>query len=116
MAQLYGWRPQGTSLLQRLTAEPDAEDVLGSYYPKEGQTLSQADAKAIAKALTEALEDIPDFDAVEHKTEYQVRDGQKIRVVKPNMKFNLFEAFSGDNKKLVRDFIWFCKQGEFEVW
>jgi hypothetical protein len=114
LAQLHGWKPQGTNLITDI--QSDYEELIESYYPKDGQVVSKNDAKELAKALTDALEDIPNHDAVAHKTEMHIRNGKEVRVVKPNVRFNLFEAFSGDNKKLVKDFVWFCNQGAFEIW
>src|SRR5262249_52232156 len=91
------------------------DPVLGGYFVNDGQRVTAEDARALADALERALPDIPDHDAMPHKTfEHPSEPG--VRLVALDPRASPYEWFSGDKKRLVRQFIDFCRQGGFEIW
>jgi hypothetical protein len=91
------------------------DPVVGGYFVNDGQRVTAEDARALADALERALPDIPDHDAMAHKTfEHPSEPG--VRLVAIDTPASPYEWFSGDKKRLVRQFIDFCRQGGFEIW
>jgi len=112
LAQQYGWEPQGTTL-------HDDEGVIedewaGGYCSNDGQQVSAADAAALADALERALPDIPNHDAMEHKTT-PIPGMPGERGIPMDVKFTAFELFSGENKAHLREFISYCHKAGFWI-
>jgi hypothetical protein len=114
LAEEYGWEPKGTVL--------DAEDGWdGGYTTNDGQKVGSTDAKGIAKALSKALDDIPD-EAQEHplgtKTDGTMDDLQKKILEMHSLTGNkLLSTFSGrDRKAGLYKFIDFLKEGAYETY
>jgi hypothetical protein len=110
LAQMNGWKPAGTVL------EGEA-GWAGGYDTNDGQTVTSEDAAQLADAVEQALPDIPDHDALEHKG--QIKD---IPGLGPTKLFSLtenispVEMFSGDGKEHLRQFIVYCRAGSFQIW
>lgn len=67
---------------------------------------SDQDAANLADALDEALDDLPDHDALTHKVPLGLHDN-----------VNQFEWFSGPHgKQYVKEFVEFCREGGFLVY
>jgi hypothetical protein len=88
---------------------------LRRYFGHRGYRVSAQDANALADALAKALPDIPNHDALTHKTVGAEHD--------PNMRFVLggtavsaYEWFSGHQKTALRSLVEFCREGEFAIW
>ncbi len=133
VAKRYGWKPAGTRL-RREDGSIDDSWARG-YDSSDFQWVSTEDASALADALERALPDMPDHDALEHKTvpipEAQARLGPvaavgdqdvEVAVDVPDAgerglpldcEYNPFELFSGENKTHLRKFIAFCRKGGF---
>src|SRR5215211_4100011 len=132
LAYEYGWKPQGTEpgqwydengeLCKQLSPDPDTWS--GTYFSNECQWVTEEDAANIADALQRALDDISDFDTDEKRAEYGpgelptslierslVERGSVVNA--PNASLSPVEYFSGEAKQRVRDFIRFCRAGEF---
>ena len=62
LAQASGWEPRGTEVPNR--EDFDASWWDGAYLVNSGQRVTDEDAKAIAEALKEALDDVPNHDAI----------------------------------------------------
>jgi hypothetical protein len=108
--------PRDNPLFQALAAllPPLDDPVLGAYFENSGYRITAEDARALADALEQALPDVPDHDALEHKTfTHPAEPG--VRLLNIQTPVNPFEWFSG-KKDLLRDFIDFCRQGSFEIW
>jgi hypothetical protein len=111
LARWYGWQPAGTTppsdheLGGRdcIDWKGDPSDWGGLYFPAEGQWITEPDAKALAAALTRALLDVPEHDALGLKAapvepvdpRFDTAWGRKVAVGTP---VNPFEEFSGPNK------------------
>jgi hypothetical protein len=95
---------------------PHSKDpLLGGYFVNDGQRVTAEDVGALADALERALPDIPDHDAMAHKTfEHPSEPG--VRLVPIDTPTSPYEWFSGDKKGLVRQFIAYCRRGGFEIW
>jgi|SRR5215204_2593331 len=134
LAYEYGWKPQGTEPGQRYDENgelikqlsPDPDEWNGGYFSSDYQWATDEDAANIADALQQALDDIPDFDTDEKRVEYGpdelptsqvgrslVEQGLVVNV--PNASLSPVEYFSGEAKQKVRDFIRFCRAGEFYI-
>ena len=96
LAYKYGWKPMGTKAPE-IYGPCVTLDWEGQYYSNNHQIVTRNDAAAMADALESALDDIPDSDGGE------------------DWKSNLFIAFSGDGKQQLRDFIKFCRNGDFVI-
>lgn len=113
LAETYGWKPLGLS-----NVEDEFGDIL--RVPKQ-------DAAKLADALERAMDDIPNHDVINHGSPQDGRvtysaDGQTAIVEgawelidEMRSRINVLEAFSGDRKRTVRDFITFCRCGEFMI-
>ena len=108
LAEMYGWRTAGTLPPEDLDTEWD-----GDYFLNDGEVVTADDAKAIAEALTKAMDDIPGHDAMKHKTG---KSPKGVDYVKDGAAFSPFEFFSGKGKKHLREFISFCRRGSFQIW
>jgi hypothetical protein len=84
----------------------------GDYVSNGGQIVTADDASRLADALERALDDIPDFYAAWNKAT-EGEDGGPWIPVGENL--SPLEALSGENKPALREFIAFCRQGEFEI-
>lgn len=117
-----GWRPLGC-----LPPEDfQAVDLNGNpvrffsmdYFSRKGQRVLPVDAAAIADALESALPDIPDFDAMGLKVSSSIDMpglGRPMRTIRPGVKVNPYEYFSGDNRQTLRRIIEFCRAGGFAI-
>ena len=117
-----GWRPLGC-------VEPldwQAIDQHGNprrffsmdYFSRRGQRVLGADAAAMADALESGLLDVPPFDALGMKVAVSIdmpNVARPLRALRPGVKVNPYEYFSGDNRDMVRRFIDFCRAGGFEI-
>ena len=138
LAETYGWEGCGT------TIEPITEDDMrehdisqeeadkhntavlewsGTYFGNDGQLVSSEDALAIAVALEQSLDDIPDFDI---PAPGQKEDGMVSVTNEANAKHRaslnagsrpaLTIEFSGkDNKTYIKKFIKFLRKGAFNI-
>ncbi len=61
LAEMYGWQPAGTTV-------PDDAEWDGRYDTKEGQRITDADARNLAAALECSLPDIPNANALKGKS------------------------------------------------
>ncbi len=86
-----------------------------SYQYNDGCRVSAEDAHQLADALERALPDIPNHDAMEHKT-IQFGSDPADRAIPCGTEYTPAEYFSGTGKAMLRDFIEFCRQGGFEIW
>jgi len=113
VAQMYGWQPQGTHPTKGVDVlSLDAWD--GNYVTGEEQRVTAVDARYLAAALRSALDDLPDHDAMEYKTQtFRLPDGE-VRVI-TTADYSPFELLSGPNKLLLEELIARCEQGAFEI-
>jgi len=143
LAVQYGWKPAGVlepkpqeedeppavevTACEELPADSPLAGAISSMFPSEeeepnltryffncGYRVQADDARALGEALEQALPDVPDHDALEHKT-FRHPSDPSVRLIDVNTPVNPFEWFSG-KKDLLRDFIAFCRQGGFEIW
>ena len=131
LARFYGWQPLGTlppylhNLRKPIYGANQAWD--GTYLRNEGQIVQADDAFALASALQQSLDDIPDenpereLDAKDDLPEWLspaekalIRGGLDKHEDLP-LGILPFEYFAGDGKQNLREFIRFCKLGEFVI-
>lgn len=117
-----GWKPMGCQ-------EPldwQAVDAQGNprrffsmdYFSRRGQRVLPVDAAAMADALESGLMDVPTFDALGMKVSTSIDMpglDRPLRALRPGVKVNPFEYFSGDNRGVLKQFIAFCRGGGFEI-
>lgn len=86
LAKIGGWQPGLPG------------DFQAAYLQPEGQKVPASEARAIAKALEDVLDDVPDF------------------VIPIGRKIHVFEYFSGERSKArIIEFINFCRRGAFRI-
>ena len=79
--------------------------------------MTAEDAGNLADALEQALADVPSHDAIGHKTvEITFPTGEKNRALPLDADVSPLEYFSGKAKKMLTEFIAFCRTGGFEIW
>lgn len=131
LAELYGWQPLGTQQpsehdFHKLDAEWD-----GNYLTNDGQMIKAQDALSLANALERALDDIPD--AVlkmawnpKFRTEDDLPEWlspSEKEVIEDGLENELLdvigihplEFFEGAEKYHLKQFIRFCRLGDFIV-
>jgi len=112
LAERYGWRPVGTKISSsELKWMPNGEWD-GNYTTNDGQSVMQADARALAAALEQAAQDIPSEDVI---AKHRAPSGG-IRILPDPPKIDDLDWFCGhDSKAKVQEFISFCHAGEFQI-
>ncbi len=136
LAQMYGWKPAGTTLPIAYTEDKSLIDKLGewdgNYFYNAYQGVTDSDALAFALALEAALDDIPDSaDGIDQWiTARKLPDGdflstvlqalphdpnQMVAFSGPNEKLNPLEFFAGTEKAYLREFIAYCRKGGFVI-
>jgi hypothetical protein len=122
LARLYGWHPAGTVEPPDWQAGETQEGWLGEYDLYLGELVRAEDAHAMADALEQALDDLPDHLMPERiiETEFEELDKEDLisisfYIIEPNKSLNLFEVFGGQYKAELIDFIAFCRQGGFHI-
>lgn len=113
VAQMYGWQPQGTRPTRPLDVL-SLDEWDGNYLTGEDQRVVAADARSLGAALRRALDDLPDHDAMEHKTRVIQLPWQEVRVL-TTADYSPFELLSGPNKLLLEKLIEHCGRGAFEI-
>jgi hypothetical protein len=95
------------------------------YVDNAGRKVTEEDARLWADALEQALPDIPDHCATDHKPDAYpmpaamaplLRDMSNDSLPDPSQFVNALEWFSGARKQGLRDLIAFYRQGGFAVW
>jgi hypothetical protein len=113
LALEYGWTPAGTAAP---VYYDDPEIIVvpaewpGLYDTNDGQRFLADDAKALAAAVEAAMDDIPDQRPA-HKL---LALGGGIVGINPETPLNLLETFAG-RKDRLRQFIAYCRAGEFRI-
>ena len=118
-----GWKPRGTAPPEDFYGEVERDGYTTkqwnprNYFSRRGQSVSEEDALAISEALTKALQDVPDHDAVAHKVMGFIDTSLigRFPILDPKRKVNPFEYFSGENKNRLRKFIVYCRAGGFKI-
>jgi hypothetical protein len=88
------------------------------YFSRRGQRVLAADATAIADAIESGMLDVPTFDALGLKVASSIdmpNLPKPLRALRPGVKVNPYEYFSGDNREGLKEFIAFCRGGGFEI-
>ncbi len=109
--------PQDHSLARLIMSffPSPGDPVMMAYFTNDGNRVTPEDARALADALEQALPDLPDHDAMAHKTvAHPAAPG--ARFIHLDTPINPMEWFSGKKKEHLREFIAFCCQGGFEIW
>ena len=84
------------------------------YFFNDYQWVTAEDASNLADALERAIDDLPNHDALEHKTvKVAIGGGCQVRSIRDGASVLPFEFFSGRRKDWVREFIAYCRAGEF---
>lgn len=124
LARLYNWEPEGTSEPPNWRdVETESPEIwMGQYDVYLGERVSARDAAAIAAALENALDDLPDNKMPERTIETEMEEIDQenqisitFYIIEPNKALNLFETFGGQYKQELIDFIAFCRQGGFHI-
>ena len=131
LAELYGWQRMGTEPpsqhdFEELNAEWD-----GTYLTNDGQIVKAEDGACLAAALEKALSDVPDDKAnIGWDTKCGFEDDlpegltpEEVEMIDGGLENELLdfngtpplEFFAGDEKYHLRQFIRFCKLGNFII-
>jgi hypothetical protein len=124
LAYDFGWRPLGTQApahWQPVPAEPWSESKpwnAADYFSGRGQMVSALDAASMAEALAAAADDIPNHDPFSDEAGRDLNNPgfPRLRHLAAERSVNSFEIFGGENKRLLREFIAYCRTGEFTIW
>jgi hypothetical protein len=128
LAYDYGWKPAGTEpgrwidemgeLDKQMCPDPETWESM-DYFSNGYQWVTDEDAGNIAEALERALEDIPDEDTVGVLAASLSFDpvGGEVSGIDTEQEKNLtpLDWFSGEYKQMVREFIDYCRAGEFFI-
>jgi len=107
LANQHGWEPQGT-----VVPAHRGSNWAGNYLSNDGQVVSEHDARMLGLALERSLDDIPDQDVTAHK----IKPVEGFTGLHVDDDISPVEYFSGANSKTyLREFIVFCKTGEFRI-
>lgn len=125
LAEEYGWQPRGTQ------PPISGVDWLGGYSTNDGQVVIAEDAFLLAGALEKALADIADanprFDWEPARwSEESLPDWfspDECALIDEGLQDGLFDViavhprdyFAGDEKRLLSQFIRFCRLGSFKI-
>jgi len=112
-----GWIPAGTCMQER---DRNGVPIDGSwcdpawdgrYDSNDYQFVTAEDAMNLAAALEQILPDLPDHDALGHKTHTVTSSfGTVVRMTDSRPPVNPYERFSGAGKRSLVRFIEFCRQ------
>jgi hypothetical protein len=131
LAKFYDWEPLGTrppQIFDFYGIPPDDWD--GNYLTNDEQTVMNEDALALAIALEDSLDDIPDFNIeIDRSANNQIADNlpewltpwetaminDALEIQSPAMNIHPFEYFAGNEKQRLMEFIEFCRLGSFHI-
>lgn len=113
LAHMYGWQPLGTHP-GRNAGFNRLDQWDGNYLTCDEQVVGEEDARQIAAALRQALDDIPDHDAMQHKTKTIYVSAMPVRVTTTH-EYSPIEFLGGSNKAIVQRVIALCDQGSFYI-
>lgn len=105
LAARYHWKPAGTVLHHRMTQKFQDRTWTGSYIAHRGQIVTSEDAVNFADAIEQALDDIPDF---------ITPNKDKVLTEKSMDVYGILSG--GGEKDYLREFIKFCRAGEFGIY
>ena len=131
LAELYGWQPMGTQPPSEHNFDDLNAEWDGNYFTNDGQIVKAEDGSNLAAALEKALGNVPDDKAnMEWNTKYWVEDDlpeeltpDEVEMVHDGLENELLdfdetpplEFFAGDEKYHLKQFIRFCRLGNFIV-
>jgi hypothetical protein len=118
LAELYGWIPQGTAppeLPDGMRVLRDGEVWSGGYGSNDYQRVTADDARALAAALEQALDDLPGAEPVHKLRVLVLPNSRTIRCWDPDAPLpTAVEVFAGpDARRQLEGFIRFCRAGGF---
>lgn len=146
LAVAYGWTPAGTLTPPHWQDPGFMEDAGwkvipewdGGYNTNDGQLVTAEDAKALADALENSLDDIPDCEmpsilkevrmgepneptgepVIDHLllSEFASALPEPLSFIIPNVHLHPFEFFGGKNKQCIKQLISLCQKGSFTIW
>jgi hypothetical protein len=111
LARGHGWEPMGT---ESPDLEPDfspRKDWDGSYFSNDYQTVTAEDARNLADALERAIADLPNRHAkdAEEKSSKGAPEATGVSA-SPNQWLS-----DQAERKRIREFIRYCRAGEFVI-
>lgn len=131
LAQLYGWEPLGTNPPSYIDFYEFCAEWDGRYLTNDGQTVKAEDARSLAAALEQALNDIPDEErAADWNAVLRLEDDlpewlspEEQEFIEEELQDGLLdimgmdprEYFAGNEKRHLKHFIRFCRLGSFEI-
>jgi len=131
LARVYGWKPWGTHPPPKVDFYKPIAEWDGRYLTNDGQTVRKADALWLADALEKSLGDISDASPkIDWNSSAWLDDDlpewltpEEIETIKEELTdglldvlgLNPLEYFAGDEKRLLKDFIRFCRLGSFKI-
>ena len=125
LAKIYGWHPMGTdgsATYNAILAEDKeiakklTDEWEGGYTGNARQIVTAKDAQALGVALEKALPDIPD-----HQIDFpnpvmmSAEDFLESLTFAANAEGDPLTYFSGVAKEKLKQFIGFCKKGDFQI-
>ena len=131
LAQIYGWKPQGTRPPSGINFYEIYAEWDGRYLTNDGQAVKAEDARALAAALEQSLDDIPNENIpINWNSLLQFEDDlpewlspEEREFIEDELQDGLLdilemsplEYFAGDEKRHLKGFIRFCRLGSFEI-
>lgn len=131
LAGMHGWKPMGTRPPSQIDFYKLGAEWDGGYLTNDGQIVKAEDAFSLAAALERSLDDIPgDNIPMDWKSMFRPEDDlpewlspEERDIIEEGLQdglldvmgMNPFEYFAGDEKRLLKEFIRFCRLGSFEI-
>jgi hypothetical protein len=131
LAQLYGWEPLGTHPPSHLDFYELCAEWDGRYLTNDGQLVKEEDAHSLAAALEQAMNDIPDEElTTDWNFVFQMEDElpewlspEEREFIEEELQDGLLDImgmnprayFAGKEKRLLEQFVRFCRLGSFEI-
>ena len=108
LASVYGWEPAGTLQPDKYTG---TEPWPGEYDWNAGQTVSSADAEALASALQRAL---ADPERLQQEGALAAAISVAVRASSGDNSYNVGPI--EDDTKILQEMIAFFRKGKFQIW
>lgn len=112
LASAYGWQPAGTVFNERKAKLLPGQEWSAGYETNDEQIVTAQDARNIADALEQALADLPASNDVGARRNF---DATGTTAASTTDKARLLAWLREQSGQEMRQFIAFCRAGDFEI-